>query len=193
MREKQKNRLATAAVAGAYVSIAGAGLWRAWRGKTPGSPVPPGEEHIGRDLRAPAPQTDVPPEGPQLQDLSLSTPGAAGVDLLARTAREEKKQEAAGAIEEHVPPFTLEPHAWKYDGAPVKRVLARQTLGDQRLAGWSEPRPLELPLPTFAPAIMAFGIVLFAMGLATTWYVCLVGSVVFAIAAWRWTGELKGG
>jgi hypothetical protein len=30
------------------------------------------------------------------------------------------------------------------------------------------------------------------MGLATVWYVCLVGSLVFAVAAWRWTGELQG-
>jgi hypothetical protein len=74
----------------------------------------------------------------------------------------------------------------------VGEVLEQQSLMSDQLEGWSAAAPERLPIPTYAPAIMALGVVLFAMGLATVWYVCVVGSIVFAIAAWRWTGELQG-
>ena len=88
------------------------------------------------------------------------------------------------------PPDSAQPHA--PESSSVEGLLEYQSLASRRLAGWTVPQPQKLPVPTYSPAIMAFGIVVFAMGLATTWYVCVVGSLVFAVAAWRWTGELQG-
>jgi hypothetical protein len=203
MDEEQKEKLAKAAVAGSYLSLAALAAWRGWRGTQPVAEGQPSKS-IARNLfpglvrprveRLPAPGVragDVAPTQPGLQDLSHGTPGAAALDRLARIAAAEEKQEAAGAdTSAEIPPFTQAPREASIDA--VTRVLEHQSLDDELLAGWSRPRPGKLPVPTFAPAIMAFGIILFAMGLATTWYVCVVGSVVFAIAAWRWVGELQG-
>lgn len=123
-----------------------------------------------------------------LPSLSLTTPGYAALDRVAQYAAAEA---AAGLSEEPLPPFERKPRAWQANSPLVLEVLAHQRLESPRLEGWNEPRPGKLPLPTFAPAIMAFGIIMFAMGLATIWYVCLVGSLIFVIAAWRWTAELQ--
>ena len=71
-------------------------------------------------------------------------------------------------------------------------VLKRQSLDSKLLPGWHLPMPARLPVPTFAPAIMAMGIVFFVMGIVTKWYVCVVGIIVFAVATWRWVEELQG-
>jgi hypothetical protein len=84
------------------------------------------------------------------------------------------------------------PQPWTHSSQKVADLLERQSLESARLPGWALPMPDRLPVPTYAPAVMALGIVVFAMGLATTWYVCLVGASVFAVAAWRWAGELQG-
>lgn len=129
----------------------------------------------------------------KLESLSLDTPGDAPLDRLARRAAWEQRQEnqpehsklkasvSPGSVDLRVP-----------DPDSVSHLLHTQTLESYPLEGWSVPEPQRLPIPTFAPAVMAFGIVIFAMGLATVWYVCLVGSLVFTVAAWRWVGELQG-
>ena len=71
-------------------------------------------------------------------------------------------------------------------------VLKRQSLTSKLLPGWHLPAPEGLPVPTFAPAIMAMGIVFFVMGIVTTWYVCVAGIIVFAVATWLWVAELQG-
>ena len=55
---------------------------------------------------------------------------------------------------------------------------------------WNEPQPASIPALTYAPATMALGIVIFALGLITRWYVALVGGVIFARAIWMWVGDL---
>ncbi|MGH9504127.1 MAG: hypothetical protein ACRD20_14845 [Terriglobales bacterium] len=76
--------------------------------------------------------------------------------------------------------------------APSEEVLRTQSLDAAPLPGWSLPVPNSLPLPTFAPAIMAMGIVFVAMGFVSKWYVGGVGAVIFAVAARRWVEELQG-
>ena len=142
-----------------------------------------------------------------LESLSLKTPGNAPLDRLARQATFEKWQER---LEKNAPagesPKSFAPGVSvssgrqesesgefvQHEGNAQEEVLQHQALESGRLAGWNSPRPEKLPVPTFAPAVMALGIVIFAMGLATVWYVCTVGSIVFAVAAWRWVGELQG-
>jgi hypothetical protein len=117
-----------------------------------------------------------------LESLSLSTPGNAALDRLVRIAEREQREEYEPRHRNTRPA----------DAGSVEDVLQHQSLESSSLEGWSLPEPARLPIPTFAPAVMAFGIVVFAMGLATVWYVCVAGSLVFAIAAWRWVGELQG-
>ncbi len=190
MNEQEEDKIAKVAVAGGYLSIALLGAWKLLRGNksnaqrpawllqphTPGTIVvlPPGAE-LG----------DEPPTAPKLQDLTPGTPGAAPLDLLGRAAAEEAKQTNESALKQERPSASATEDA-------IESVLAHQSLERPLLIGWSRPQPTKLPLPTYAPAIMAFGIVLFAMGLATTWYVCVVGAIVFAIAANRWTAQLQG-
>ncbi|MEO8726473.1 MAG: hypothetical protein ABI383_10165 [Acidobacteriaceae bacterium] len=61
----------------------------------------------------------------------------------------------------------------------------------QHQSGWTKAKPERLPRPTYAPAMMAFGIVFLALGLITRWYVSAVGGCAFAVSIWLWVGELR--
>ena len=206
MNQEKDTRAAKAAVALGYAGLGFLWIWRmvhpsstrprtkkpdSWAAKVVGmleSWARDAEEAVGEEPPTPA----LPVQQAPLPSLSLTTPGDAPLDRVARTAAAEREAEAAGAKPgERIQPFDRKPCAWEPGSALVLEVLAQQRLESPRLEGWHEPRPGKLPVPTFAPAIMAFGIVMFAMGLATTWYICAVGSLIFAVAAWRWAGELQ--
>lgn len=59
--------------------------------------------------------------------------------------------------------------------------------------GWHVPEHLELPEPTYWPAVLAFGITLFAWGLITSYIIIGVGLLVFAVALAGWIGDLRHG
>jgi hypothetical protein len=218
-KEEKKEAVARSAVAGWYVTIVGLGLWRALgdgRRKIPEfsvfSRVATALEEginrakkIARETETATSESSVlaklppntergnrSPTQPQLQDLQASQ-GAEALDRLAQTADADfrKRDQRREPSLEKAPPFQKPEHSWSNDDELVARVLRYQRLEEPRLQGWSEPRPTKLPLPTYAPAIMAFSIVLFAMGLATIWYVCVIGAMVFAVAAYRWVDELQ--
>jgi hypothetical protein len=151
------------------VGMFAVGIWRVVRRQPPSAKSAEAERH-----------SDTEPQfrTVSLSSLSLKTPGNAPLDRIARIAAHPAR------LEHDLPKPPRK--------SSVEDLLEHQSLESDQLDGWSEPAPDHLPIPTYAPAIMAFGIVLFAMGLATIWYVCVAGSVVFAIAAWRWTGELQG-
>jgi hypothetical protein len=186
MKKKVEKVVAAVVLAAGYGYLLGLGILRAVghkpsggalravaKTKKPGQPEKPLAQESGLGEAALADENE-------LQSLSLSVPGDAPLDRLARTGISERTGAGAAAS------------AGVGRQASVEDVLNCQALESARIEGWSEPKPDRLPVPTYAPAIMAFGIVIFAMGLATVWYVCLVGSLVFAVAAWRWTGELQG-
>lgn len=77
---------------------------------------------------------------------------------------------------------------WPIDRDDQLRNLPAQF---PKTPGWQEAKPDSIPAPTYTPAIMAFGITFFALGLITKWYVAAVGLVVFAISVWLWFGELR--
>jgi hypothetical protein len=155
-----------------YVLPIGIAVWRVSTGKGAKGPARTTKHQEAKARGA----IDVEPES-----LSLSTPADAPLDRLARIAADEKR----------TPPSPRDAFPAQREES-VEDVLQCQGLESARLPGWGEPKPDRLPVPTYAPAVMAFGIVIFAMGLATIWYVCVVGSLVFAVAAWRWVGELQG-
>lgn len=57
--------------------------------------------------------------------------------------------------------------------------------------GWNLPKPHKLPRPTYWPAVLAGGVVVFAWGPPTSWVVSVVGGVVSIIAIRGWIGELR--
>jgi len=56
---------------------------------------------------------------------------------------------------------------------------------------WTSPLPDRLPRPTYAPAALAFGIVLILWGFVTTWIISLVGMALFAVALAIWIREVQ--
>lgn len=73
--------------------------------------------------------------------------------------------------------------------APPRHAENAQLL-TQRTPGWHVPHPSHLPVPTYAPAMTAFGIVFIALGAVTVWPVSLIGAVIFFAAIAKWIGEL---
>jgi hypothetical protein len=55
---------------------------------------------------------------------------------------------------------------------------------------WTDPKPATLPKPTYAPASVAFGIMLAAAGVVTSFWVSLAGLIVFIIGVHNWIGDL---
>ena len=58
---------------------------------------------------------------------------------------------------------------------------------------WPRLEHVELPQPTYWPAVMAFGIALLAWGFVTTLFISGVGLVLFALALAGWIGDLRHG
>ena len=198
MNRKIEKILTLSLAAGSFIAPLGLGLWKVIQRKkgksVPDKPVKATylakpKAQTGSDAAAVAP----PLNDEQLESLSFQTPGDAPLDRIARRAHREQHEEdqlGHSGLKTPVPPGSGHPRPAGEKN--VAGLLEHQSLASYRLEGWNLPAPERLPVPTYAPAVMAFGIVVFAMGLATVWYVCVVGALVFAVAAWRWTGELQG-
>ena len=199
MNKKVENFLADSLVVLGYTALIGLGIWRVFRHK--GAPhafddpakaatrsEPAGQQKTSADQVTPSSS-----QQQKFESLSLSTPGDAPLDRLAREAAWEEQVNDRPAQSNLKTLDLSEPDDPRTAGDnSVDCLLREQSLSIDRLYGWSVPEPRRLPVPTYAPATMAFGIVVFAMGLATVWYVCVMGSLIFAIAAWRWVAELQG-
>ena len=202
MKIKSEKVVAAVLLVGGYGYLFALGLWRALGrvSRTGASGVlheAKQPELATSHIPEPSPAPPVTHEEEQLESLSLSTPGDAPLDRLARRAAREKWEvrlirNAPGDRASQALAAELSPHRPQHKEESVAEVLQHQELESDPLPGWSEPRPAKLPVPTYSPAIMALGIVIFALGLATVWYVCTVGAIVFAVAVWRWVGELQG-
>lgn len=181
----EKSKLGTMLLTGAVVI--GWAIWRLIRGKPIFSSP---DENLSEPS---ARETHKKESSPLLPSLSKSVPGRAPLDQLARTASAEENGtvDFASSVSAQIS-VTSATSGEETIRDSQDEVLAAQSLASARIPGWNQPTPERLPVPTFAPAIMAMGIVVFAMGIVTTWYVCVVGAMVFAVAAWRWVGELQG-
>jgi hypothetical protein len=56
---------------------------------------------------------------------------------------------------------------------------------------WSEPRPQNIPRPTYSPAVLALAIVCLLWGIVTTYLISLLGVILFAVGLADWIGELR--
>lgn len=55
---------------------------------------------------------------------------------------------------------------------------------------WPTPRELDVPPPTYRPAMLALGMVLLVWGFVTSWWITAVGAIVGAFAIHGWVREL---
>ncbi|HSH82076.1 MAG TPA: hypothetical protein VLA19_26410, partial [Herpetosiphonaceae bacterium] len=58
-------------------------------------------------------------------------------------------------------------------------------------SGWHRPEHLELPAPTYWPAVLAFAITLLAWSLVTSTLIATIGIAVFILALAGWIGDLQ--
>jgi hypothetical protein len=85
-----------------------------------------------------------------------------------------------------------DPPAQHLLAAPEAHSEAAQLL-TQQTPGWHIPQPSSLAAPSYAPAMVAFGIVFIALGAVTVWPLSVVGALIFALAIAKWIGELLRG
>jgi hypothetical protein len=55
---------------------------------------------------------------------------------------------------------------------------------------WSDSKPATLPKPTYAPVSVAFGLMLGAAGVVTSFWVSVAGLIVFILGLANWIGDL---
>ncbi|MGC1107491.1 MAG: hypothetical protein WA876_13220 [Candidatus Acidiferrales bacterium] len=55
---------------------------------------------------------------------------------------------------------------------------------------WSEPRPQNIPRPTYSPAVLALAIVCLLWGIVTTYLISVLGMILFVVGLAGWIGEL---
>ncbi len=73
----------------------------------------------------------------------------------------------------------------------LEQIEPKQSSTAELPPGWNLARPHKLPRPTYWPAVLAGGVVVFAWGPPTSWTVSVVGAVVSIIAIRGWIGELR--
>lgn len=73
----------------------------------------------------------------------------------------------------------------------VAESLPHSGIARELPPGWTLPRPERLPEPTYNPVIFALGIIFLAMGVVSSYYIAVVGAVLFVIGLARWIGELQ--
>jgi hypothetical protein len=57
--------------------------------------------------------------------------------------------------------------------------------------GWRPPSPDKLPPPTYNPVVFALGINFLALGMISSYYLAIVGGVLFVIGLGKWIIELE--
>jgi hypothetical protein len=65
-----------------------------------------------------------------------------------------------------------------------------QARGPDAPPGWNRSLPAHLPKQTAAPALFAFGVMLFGWGLISSWLLVLIGGALLFTALLEWIGEI---
>lgn len=73
--------------------------------------------------------------------------------------------------------------------APHPRFEDPQLL-TEHTPGWHTPPHAVLAVPTWAPAMVAFGLVFLALGVVTRWPLSVIGAIIFVLAITKWMREL---
>lgn len=75
----------------------------------------------------------------------------------------------------------------------MEKATTEQPAQDALPPGWSLPKPETLPHPTYAPIMLAAGIILLLWGVVTSWMVSLAGLGLLTLALIIWIGALRHG
>jgi hypothetical protein len=114
---------------------------------------------------------------------SVSHLGRAVRDLF-RTIKDKESSLATNAEAHHEEVETSLASRQNEPNSEVEELLP------QPKPGWHVPVPSTLPVPTYAPVMIAFGIVFIALGAVTVWPLSIVGAFIFVFALAKWIGEL---
>jgi hypothetical protein len=69
--------------------------------------------------------------------------------------------------------------------------FAGRSIAPPNTDSWSEPRPQDIPRPTYSPAVLALAIVCLLWGMVTTYLISLLGLILFAVGLAGWIEELR--
>ena len=93
--------------------------------------------------------------------------------------------------------FKGDPPDDEAEAAPAQLLLPRgktnfenAQLLTEHTEGWHKPHPHALAAPSYAPAMVAFGLVFLALGAVTMWPLSVIGAIIFFLAIAKWIGEL---
>jgi hypothetical protein len=114
---------------------------------------------------------------------SVSHLGRAVRDLF-RTIKDKESSLATNAEAHHEEVAASLASRHNEPNSEVEELLPQPT------PGWHVPVPSTLPVPTYAPVMIAFGIVFIALGAVTVWPLSIVGAFIFVFALAKWIGEL---
>jgi hypothetical protein len=74
--------------------------------------------------------------------------------------------------------------------AQVHPFMAEHRFPPRPAPDWLDPKPAKLPKPSYAPATLAFGVMLAAAGDVTSFWVSVAGLILFVLALANWIGDL---
>jgi len=74
---------------------------------------------------------------------------------------------------------------------PAHQPGGHQPPAVQVRPGWSLPRPAELPIPSYWPAVLALAVMLVFWGLVSSLIITVVGLALFALGLAGWIGDLR--
>lgn len=110
--------------------------------------------------------------------------GAIGTVWKAVAVAEVSAEVVRGLRDHKSTTATLEPEPRTHPFTPEMHFPPRPA------PDWSDPSPSEIPKPTYAPATLAFGLMLAAAGVVTSFWVSLAGLIMFVLGLANWIGEL---
>ena len=56
---------------------------------------------------------------------------------------------------------------------------------------WNTPLPERLARPSYAPPLLAVGLMCLLWGIVTTWIISVIGILIAGVACGRWIGDLR--
>jgi hypothetical protein len=127
--------------------------------------------------------------GPLLEALARSTGICSGIDF-----------SRSGNVPGVEPPRHEDPRISQFAGVELFSESPMQNdlnltkvhlVSSQDKESWSEPRPQNIPRPTYSPAVLALAIVCLLWGIVTTYLISLLGAILFILGLAGWIGELR--
>jgi len=126
--------------------------------------------------------------------LGLSPEGSARSTGIDFSAWQSVPGDQAGQPPRHEDLSTSQSAGAELLESPMNNDLNLSTdhsVSSQDKESWIEPRPQNIPRPTYSPAVLALAIVCLLWGMVTTYLISLLGAIFFILGLAGWIGELR--